>query len=528
MTSTADSTSPDRPLSKEDYEMTNVGVTGPGGTGEPDRANQYNNFSSTFQEALFILLVGLSQLFSVGGLGLSAFNIFHIGETLNVHKNGDLSWFLSAYALCGGVFVLVTGRLGDHFGHKYVFIAGWIWMAIWSLVTGFADEVVLFDFARAMMGVGSGALVPNAFALLGRAFEPFSVKKNISFAFLGFCSPAGYIFGGLIGAAFAQKSNWRWGFWFWAIGALLLGVYSFFVVPHAIGSPIPGLSLRHFDYLGTFTGVTGLTLFSFAWNQAPVVGWQKAYVYVCLILSFIFLGVFVVSQSRVKAPVLPNHLWKRKGFTPIVLAMCFGWMSFGIFLYYTTIFIFTIRLKGPLETVAEMVPLVIGGLFATASVGIFIMRVPAHFIFGVSMASFFIGCLLMSFANESKHYWAFVFPACLLVVGGPDLSFASSNIIISNAVTEDEQGVAGSFISTVVLFSVAQGLGFAATVEMHVNKGGRDIILGYRGAYWLGMGFAAVAFAIVALFVRDDRLDGTKGAKDANQQVAAGDSKVHA
>ena len=197
--------------------------------------------------------------------------------------------------------------------------------------------------------------------------------------------------------------------------------------------------------------------------------------------------------------------------------MSFGWMSFGIFLYYTTVFILTVHEETPLSAVAEMVPLVIGGLFATASVGIFIPKVPAQYIFGASMFSFFIGNLLMSFAIYSKVYWAFIFPACLLVVGGPDLSFASSSILISNAVLPEEQWVAGSFIATVVQYSIAIGLGIAATVEAHVNKGGSDIVLGYRGAWWLGIGFAAVAFFVVVLFVRDGRFDGTKNAeKEAN------------
>ena len=484
-------------------------TTGPGDAGEPDAA-VLSKFSSTFQEALFIFLVGLSQLFSVGGLGNTAYSVQDIGRSLNVSSNGQLSWFLAAYSLCGGVFVLVTGRLGDHFGHKYVFIFGWIWMAIWSLISGFTHNLVLFDFARAMTGVGNGALVPNAFALLARAFPPFSVKKNISFAFLGFCAPAGYIFGGLIGAAFAEKVTWRWGFWFWAIGALILGISSIFIVPYNVGSPIPGLSMKQFDYIGTFLGVSGLILFGFAWNQASVVGWQEPYTYALLIVGVIFIVAFAYSQSHVRAPVLPNSLWTRKGFSPVVIAMSFGWMSFGIFLYYTTIYILTVRKNTPLSAVAQMVPLVIGGLFATASVGIFITKVPAQYIFGVSMFSFFIGNLLISFAIYSKVYWAFIFPACLLVVGGPDLSFASSSILISDAVLEEEQGVAGSFVATVVQYSIAIGLGIAATVEAHVNKGGSDLILGYRGALWLGICFAAVGFFVVVLFVRDRRFDGEK------------------
>ena len=504
-------TVPDKqPLSDEASVQSNSGLAGPGGAGEPDTVTPPSKFSSPLQEAIFIVLVGLSQLFSVGGLGNTAYSVQEIGRTLNTTSNGQLSWFLAAYSLCGGVFVVVTGRLGDHLGHKNVLIFGWIWMAIWSLVSGFAHNIVLFDFARAMTGIGNGALVPNSFALLARAFPPFSVKKNIAFAFLGFCAPSGYIFGGLIGAAFAEKATWRWGFWFWAISTLLLGMASVVIVPYSIGSPIPGLSLQQFDYIGTLLGVAGLILFAFAWNQASVVGWQEPYIYALLIVGIFLIIAFAFSQSHVAAPVLPNSLWTRKGFAPVVTAMSFGWMSFGIFLYYTTIFILTIHHKPPLTAVAQMTPLVIGGLFATASVGIFIPKVPAQYIFGVSMFSFLIGNVLMSFAIYSQVYWAFLFPACLLVVGGPDLSFASSGILISNAVLPEEQGVAGSFIATVVQYSIAIGLGIAATVEAHVNKGGSDLILGYRGALWLGIGFATVAFFLVVLFVRDHRFDGTK------------------
>lgn len=518
MSSTGGSTSPanNRPFDKEVVEPSDRAVAGPGGAGEPDAAAPPSHFSSRLQEVLFIFVIGMSQLFSIGGIGNTAFSVQQIGSALDATSNGQMSWFLAAYALCAGVFVLVTGRLGDHFGHKYVFLFGWIWMAIWSLISGFANNVILFDFARGMTGAGSGALVPNSFALLARAFPPFSVKKNISFAFLGFCAPSGYIFGGLIGAAFAENVTWRWGFWFWAIGCLVLGIATYVIVPHNVGSPIPGLSVKQFDYIGSFFGVSGLILFSFAWSQASVVGWNEPYTYALLIVGVVFIVAFAVSQSYVATPVLPNSLWTRKGFSPVVIAMSFGWMSFGIFLYYTTLFILTIHGKQPLTVVAQMVPLVIGGFFATASVGVFIAKVPAQYIFGVSMFSFFLGNLLMSFANYSNVYWAFIFPACLLVVGGPDLSFASAGIIITNVVLPEEQGVAGSFISTVVQYSIALGLGIAATVEGHVGNG--DVILSYRGCYWLGIGFAAVSFFVVVFFVRDHRFDRKENAKEAQNE----------
>ena len=82
--------------------------------------------------------------------------------------------------------------------------------------------------------------------------------------------------------------------------------------------------------------------------------------------------------------------------------------------------------------------------------------------------------------------------------------------------------MAGSFIATVVQYSIAIGLGIAATVEEHVNQGSSDVFLGYRGAHWLGIGFAAVAFFVVVLFVRDSRFDGPKNDEDQVELLTNG------
>ena len=81
-------------------------------------------------------------------------------------------------------------------------------MAIRSLISGFAHDVALFDFARVMTGLANGALVPNSFAVLARAFQSCLVKINIAFVFVGFCAPSSYIFGGLAGATFAEQVTW--------------------------------------------------------------------------------------------------------------------------------------------------------------------------------------------------------------------------------------------------------------------------------------------------------------------------------
>lgn len=46
------------------------------------------------------------------------------------------------------------------------------------------------------------------------------------------------------------------------------------------------------DFLGTFTGITGLMLINFSVNQGAAIGWERTYVYVILVIGFAILALF--------------------------------------------------------------------------------------------------------------------------------------------------------------------------------------------------------------------------------------------
>jgi mannose/fructose/N-acetylgalactosamine-specific phosphotransferase system component IIC len=55
-----------------------------------------------------------------------------------------------------------------------------------------------------------------------------------------------------------------------------------------------------------------------------------------------------------------------------------------------------------------------------------------------------------------------------------------------------------------VNYSISLGLGFASTVEVHTNNGGRtfeDILLGYRAALYMGVGLAGLGVLVAIMFV---------------------------
>lgn len=81
------------------------------------------------------------------------------------------------------------------------------------------------------------------------------------------------------------------------------------------------------------------------------------------------------------------------------------------------------------------------------------------------------------------------------------MSFPSGILILSNAMPQKDQGVAGSLVNTVVNYSISLGLGFAGVVERYVNDDGRDVLKGYRGATYMGVGLAGLGTIIATCFL---------------------------
>lgn len=459
---------------------------------------------SIFHNIAYCLLISATQMFSNGGIGLAAFTARDVAKGIHASSR-DMVWFLAAYSLTSGVFVLIAGSIGDVFGPKYVLCAGWLLSAIFTLISGFSISPIMFDVMRGLAGAGNSLIIPCAFALLARAYPPGSKWKNFSFALLGFFAPSGFVIGGAVGAGMSHSHIWRWGYWLYSILLLTLCIASFVVIPHRLGCGLPHATMRNFDYVGSFLGVAGLFLFACAWNQASLVGWETPHTYIILIVGILMIVSFIFWELYVTNPVLPPSIWTRKGFTAVILAMLFGWMSFGIFLYFAPEFLMTLRNVSSLSAVGEFSPVVVCGFIATMTCGAIVDHLPVQVFFIISCFGFMFGNIMFANADVHQIYWAMTFPALALVALGPDLSFTAGSIVISNSLKHHEQAKGGSMVNTVVLYGAGLGMGFAGTVEHYVQKNTNDQHLAFRSAFFFAFGLAVLSLLIVVLFIRDPR-----------------------
>jgi len=65
----------------------------------------------------------------------------------------------------------------------------------------------------------------------------------------------------------------------------------------------------------------------------------------------------------------------------------------------------------------------------------------------------------------------------------------------------EQQGIAASLVNTVINYSISIGLGIAGTVESQVNDGGRNLLQGYRGAWYVGIGLDGVGILLACCLI---------------------------
>lgn len=224
-----------------------------------EKISSYERTSQAHKNILMVFLV-LTQLVQMIPIGVGFNSSLSIADSLGASQIQAV-WIAASYPLTSGTFVLMGGRVGAVHGHKKVMMAGCVWWIIWSLASGFANNIIALSFMRGLTGVGGGFIVPNALALLGLNFPP-GKQRNLAMGLFGAMAPVGAAGGSLLSGVIVQLTEWKWIFFFLAIlGFVVYGVMAV-IVPH----DDPVQPEGKIDWIGAYLGVGGLILFNFTWK----------------------------------------------------------------------------------------------------------------------------------------------------------------------------------------------------------------------------------------------------------------------
>jgi len=120
----------------------------------------------------------------------------------------ESQWVVGAYGLTMAGFLMLSGRAGDIYGQKKLFVFGIVLFSVASLTGGLAPSLVSLVISRGVQGVGAAISSVTAFAILIGTF-PEGRERNKALSIIIAVLSAGFAAGSIAGGFLTATFGWR-------------------------------------------------------------------------------------------------------------------------------------------------------------------------------------------------------------------------------------------------------------------------------------------------------------------------------
>lgn len=354
---------------------------------------------------------------------------------------GHQSWVVTSYLLASTIATAIVGKLGDLFGRKLVFQASIVFFLGGSVLCGLAGSMSMLVAARALQGIGGGAIMVTAMAVIGEVI-PLRDRGRYQGA-LGAVFGVTTVIGPLLGGFFTDHLSWRWAFWINVPVAVVVFAVSVVAIPALARSAKPVI-----DYAGIVfiaLGASGLTLATswgggeYAWTSPMIIG--------LFVASAVAIGIFIRVEMRAREPILPLRLFRSPVFTVCcTLGFIVGFAMLGALTFLPTFMQFVDGVSAT-ESGLRTLPMVGGLLLTSISSGQIVGRTGRYKIFPIAgTALMTVGFLLLSRMDATTSIW--MQSLYLFVLGsGIGLCMQVLVLIVQNTSRFEDLGVATSGVT---------------------------------------------------------------------------------
>lgn len=354
---------------------------------------------------------------------------------------GHQSWVVTSYLLASTIATAVVGKLGDLFSRKLVFQVAIGFFLAGSVLCGLAGSMSMLVAARALQGVGGGALMVTATAVIGEVI-PLRDRGRYQGA-LGAVFGVTTVVGPLLGGFFTDHLSWRWAFWINVPVAVVVFLVAVVAIPALASRSRPAIDYAGIALVGL--GASALTLAtSWGGGEYP---WGSPVIIGLFVGSVLALAAFVRVELRAVEPILPIRLFADRVFSVCcVLSFIVGFAMLGAMTFLPTFMQFV---DGVSATVSGLrtLPMVAGMLITSIGSGTIVGRTGRYKIFPVAGTGvMFVGFLLLSTMDAQTPLWKqslFLF----ILGAGIGLCMQVLVLVVQNTADFADLGVATSGVT---------------------------------------------------------------------------------
>ncbi|MEU8384244.1 MDR family MFS transporter [Streptosporangium sp. NPDC048865] len=354
------------------------------------------------------------------------------------------TWVVTASLLAATASTPVWGKLADLFSKKVLIQISIVIFMVSSLACGFAQNTGQLIAFRAIQGLGMGALQVLVQVIIAAMISP--KERGRYNGYLGAVMAVATVAGPLLGGLIADTSwlGWRWCF-FVAVPFTVVAFALLHKTLHVATVRRPGARV---DYAGATLIAAGVSVLliwiTFVGNSFDWISWQTA---AMVGGGILILALAVLVESRVKEPVVPLHIVRRRDPALAILAsLAVGMAMFGGSVFLGQYFQIG-RGYSPTEAGLLTIPLMLGVLLSSTVSGTLVSRtgkVKPYIVAGaVVLTAGFLGLSVI----DHETSLLLVSAAMLLVGIGVGMSMQNLVLVIQNVVPLRELGAASGAIT---------------------------------------------------------------------------------
>ena len=335
--------------------------------------------------ALFALVIGFFMI--LVDLTIVTVATPTIIDKLDASVN-QVVWVSSAYMLAYAVPILITGRLGDRFGSKYLYLIGLTVFTLASLWCGLTGTIEMLIVARVVQGLGASLMTPQTMAIITRIFP--AADRGKAMAVWGATAGVAMVVGPIAGGVLTDDLGWEWIFFINIPVGLIAFVMALRLVP-----ALPTHEHR-FDWLGVALSGLGLFFLAFGIQEGHAHHWA-AWILAMIIGGVVVLALFVVWQARnTREPLVPLGLFKDRNFSVSNAAITMMGGVGASMGYPLMLWAQAVRGYSPTRAALLMVPMAVMSILLAKQVGGLTDRLHPRQIMGFGFAASFVGMLTLA------------------------------------------------------------------------------------------------------------------------------------